>query len=77
MGKKMAEKVLIIDNNEWEDGTKGMTQLVGNPKDETFYAEYGSNNGGETVWDTIELAVNIKQMIEKNDLYPQNYALSS
>ena len=44
-----------------------MTQLVGNPKDETFYAEYGSNNGGETVWDTIELAVNIKQMIEIRD----------
>lgn len=63
----MAEKILIIENNEWEDGQKGLTQLVGDPKDETLYAEYKSSVNGDVEYDTIELAVNIKEMIKIRD----------
>ena len=63
----MAKKILIIENNEWDDGDKGMTLLVGNAKDETLYAEYQSNIDGKTTYDTIELAVNIKDMIKIRD----------
>lgn len=67
MVKKMAEKILIVDQNEWDDGTKGMTQLVGSAKDETLYAEYISNVNGEIEYDTVELAVSIKEMIKIRD----------
>ena len=63
----MVKKVLIVDRNEWEDGTKGMTQLVGDPKDETLYAEYSSTVNGEVEFDTIELAVSVKEMIKIRD----------
>lgn len=63
----MVEKVLIIENNEYDDGTKGITQLVGNPKDETLYAEYKSSINSIIEYDTIELAVNVKQMIKIRD----------
>lgn len=63
----MVEKVLIVEVNEWEDGQKGITQLIGNAKDETLYAQYTSTYSGETEYDTIELAVSIKEMIKIRD----------
>lgn len=63
----MVEKVLIVEVNEWEDGQKGITQLIGNAKDETLYAQYTSTYNGETEYDTIELAVSVKEMIKIRD----------
>ena len=67
MIKKMAVKVLIVEKHEWEDGDKGLTMLIGDPKDETLYAEYQSNVDGKITYDTLELAVNIKEMIKIRD----------
>lgn len=63
----MAEKVLIVEVNEWEDGQKGITQLIGNAKDETLYAQYTSTYNGKIEYDTIELAVSIQEMIKIRD----------
>ena len=63
----MAEKVLIVEVNEWEDGQKGITQLIGNAKDETLYAQYTSTYNGKIEYDTIELVVSIQEMIKIRD----------
>lgn len=63
----MAEKVLIIDHTEWNDGTKGITRLVGNAYEETLYAEYVDNDGEKTSFDTIEIGVHVDDIIKIRD----------
>ena len=63
----MAEKILIMMHEEYPDGFKHITRIMGNKHEETLYAEYVSNDEGKTSYDTIELAVNKEELIKIRD----------
>ena len=63
----MADKVLIMEEGEFEEGHKHMTVLVGNTKDETIYAEFIDTINGEPNFETVELAVHVDDIIKMRD----------
>ena len=63
----MAQKTLIMDAYEDDDGYKNMTLLTGSSKDEVIYAEFHSNNQGEEGPDVIEMAINLEDMTKMRD----------
>lgn len=65
--KKMAYKILVLDSQDSKDYGKSMTVFAGSKKEEAVYAEFISNGEGKITFDTIELAVDVENMIKMRD----------
>ncbi len=60
----MAIKTLLLEYQEW-DGVQNTTILYCDPKEEALYAEF--TDYMDNTFDTIELAVNLEQIIKIRD----------
>ena len=59
-------KTLIVQNDEYED-QRCVTAVHCDPKEEALYAEFWNNEGGKPTYETLELAVDLEEIIKIRD----------